>query len=525
METREQAPAAGQGRYKWEVLMVVMVGTMMAALDTSIVNISLPNIMADFGSTIQDIEWVATGYMIAFAVFIPLSAWIRGRMGSRNLYLAAIGLFTVGSVLCGFAWSLPSLIAARVIQAVGGGAVTPTGMAMVSEVFAPHERGKAMGFWSMGVIIGPATGPTLGGYLTQAIGWRSIFFVNVPFGILVLLAGSALLRREAPQDGHRPFDFWGFLFLSLCLTGFLLGTSKGEEDGWGSAFIVGCFAASGLGLAGFLLVESLVPHGIMDLDLFRNRVFTACILVTIGRTIAMFGATFLIPLFTQNLMGFDALQSGLLLLPGSLLLIVLMPLGGRLADRLGPRYLVMAGTLGIAFFMYLFRALGADSSAWDVIWPTFIRSAAMALMAAPLMATALNAIPLRKAAQASAVINLIQQVGGAAGIAVLSTFLENRQAFQMGTLASQLRANSPAYARALAPLARHGLDLGLGPAQAHGFAAAALDRLIGLASSVRGFDDTFLFGAVLILITGLPVFLLPSTRVVHAKAFDGGAMD
>ena len=521
-----QAPVVGSlDRYKWEVLLVVMIGTMMAALDTSIVNIAMPNIMSDFGSTIDDIEWVATGYMMAYAVFIPMSAWIRERMGSRNLYLAAIALFTVGSVLCGFAWNLPSLIVARILQAVGGGAVTPTGMTMVSEVFEPHERGKAMGFWGMGVIIGPALGPTLGGYLTQTVGWRSIFFVNVPLGILVLLLGGALLRREAAHPVKKAFDLWGFLFLSAFLAGFLLGISKGEEDGWGSAFIVGCFLCSTAGLVGFLLVESLVPHGIVDLSLFENRIFSSCVVVTIGRSIAMFAAMFLMPLFSQNLMGLDAFQSGLLLLPGSVLLAACMPVAGKLSDRFGPRYLVLAGTLGIAYFMYLYRALDANSSLWDFVWPTFIRAGAISLMVAPIMATALNAIPLSKSAQASAILNLIQQVGGSAGIAVLGTVLDNRQAFQMAHLATELRPASPVFARAMGHLTWRALDLGYSPAQAHGLAQAALARLVGLASAVRGFDDTFWFGAVIILVTGVPVLLLPSKRVVHSKAFDAAAME
>src|ERR1035441_6686692 len=165
--------------YKWEVLIVVMIGTLMAALDQSIVNVSLPDIMADFGSPVTDIEWVVTGYMLAFATLMPLTAWLREHIGYKQLFVGSLFVFTLGSLLCAMSWSLPSLVGARVIQALGGGAITPTGMAMITEVFEPHERGKAIGYWGVGVIVGPSFGPTLGGYLTNAFGWRSIFTVNL----------------------------------------------------------------------------------------------------------------------------------------------------------------------------------------------------------------------------------------------------------------------------------------------------------------------------------------------------------
>ena len=173
-----------QDNYKWQVLIIVMIGTLMSALDSSIVNVSIPAIMADFGASLDDIEWVVTSYMLAFAVLMPLTAWMRDRVGHKQLYIASLMIFTVGSVLCGMAWNLPSMIIARVIQAIGGGAITPTGMAMITESFEPHERGKALGFWGKGAVMGPAFGPTVGGYLTKYFGWPSIFLINLPIGMI-----------------------------------------------------------------------------------------------------------------------------------------------------------------------------------------------------------------------------------------------------------------------------------------------------------------------------------------------------
>ena len=196
--------------YKWIVMGIVMIGTMMATLDSSIVNVSIPAIMADFGAGVDDIEWVLTGYMIAFATLMPLTAWLRDHLGYKTLFMGSLFVFTIGSLLCGAAWNLESLIGARIVQALGGGAIAPTGMAMISEVFPPQERGKAIGIWGVGIIMGPTFGPTLGGYLTKTFGWRSIFLVNLPLGIVALFAASALLIKDRPHASqHRSFDFWG----------------------------------------------------------------------------------------------------------------------------------------------------------------------------------------------------------------------------------------------------------------------------------------------------------------------------
>jgi EmrB/QacA subfamily drug resistance transporter len=501
--------------YRYQVLIIVMIGTMMAALDSSIVNISLPNMMADFGTTIDNIEWVVTGYMLAYAVFIPMAAWFKDRMGARMLYIGATAIFTVGSLLCGLAPNLSTLIGARVLQALGGGFLTPIGMSMVTAVFPPKERGRALGLWGMGVIAGPALGPTLGGYLTREFGWRSIFLVNLPFGILTVLLGLALLKADVPPAHHRkPFDTWGFLFLALFLVAFLLGLSQGEKEGWESAYIITCWVLAALGFVLFLVAESGQKHCIVDLSLFKSRIFTACVLVTAGRTVALFAATFLLPLFMQNLMGRDELQSGLLLLPGSLLLALAMPLSGRLGDLTGPRWLSLIGAFGICFFMYQYRMLDSGSSDWDVIWPTFIRSIGIALMVAPVMATALNAVPTSKSAQASSVLNLTQQVAGSFGIAVLACYLDHRERFHFAEISARmsLSTRDPS---GLAPLAHRALDLGYTHAQSYGIASMTGLQAAGEAAAVRAFDDTFLFGALIILVACIPVFMLPTKNTAH----------
>jgi EmrB/QacA subfamily drug resistance transporter len=511
-------PPPDDGGYRWQVLIVVMIATLMAALDSSIVNISLPNMMADFGTTIDNIEWVVTGYMLAYSVFIPMAAWFKDRMGARQLFLMALIIFTVSSVLCGLAWNLPSLIGARVLQALGGGFLTPIGMAMITQVFPPQERGRALGLWGMGVIAGPALGPTLGGYLTKHLGWRSIFLVNLPIGVLTVVMGAALLRRDVPPASDRkPFDAWGFFFLALFLVSFLLGLSQGEKEGWTSYFIVSCWVLAALGLSLFLVVESVTPHGIVDLSVFKSRVFTACVLVTSGRTVALFAATFMLPLFVQNLMGRDELQSGLMMMPGALVLALAMPMAGRLSDAMGPRWLALIGAVGLGFFMFQYRLLDADCSAWAIIWPTLIRGIAIALMVAPVMATALNSVPTSQSAQASSVLNLIQQISGSIGIAVLASYLGHRRLYHFADLSQRMQSGGLAAAK-LEPLAQQAVALGYRHADAYRLAGAQVMQTVGRAASVRAFDDAFLFGALIVAAACVPVFLLPTRNNAHAHS-------
>ncbi|MBX3022930.1 MAG: DHA2 family efflux MFS transporter permease subunit [Bdellovibrionales bacterium] len=506
-------------QYKWLVLAIVMIGTLMSALDASIVNVSIPAIMADFGSSLDDIEWVITSYMLAFAALMPLTAWLRDRMGHKSLYIWSLVVFTVGSLFCGLAWNLPSMIVARVIQAIGGGAITPTGMAMITETFEPHERGKALGFWAMGAVMGPAFGPTIGGYLTQAFGWPSIFLVNLPIGLLGVFFALRILRNDKPMEHFRkPFDAAGFVFLAVFLVAFLLAMTKGESEGWTSAYIITCVVLAMIGLTGFLLVESLVEHGIMDLSLLRDKVFAACFAMTGVRSLALYGGTFLLPVFLQNFKGYDELQSGLILLPGSLLMGLLMPFGGRLGDKMSPRLMAFIGFSLLTLFFFEYRNLNVDTSNWGIIFPTLIRGVGVAMLIAPLTATAMNAVPRIKTGMASSMLNIIQQVGGSIGIAVLSLTLHRRSVYHLSLLGTDVSTQTQAYHESALRWAARAHELGYTHATSQKIAAVALSGEVTKASSILGFQDAFLVGAAMTLIVLLGVFYLPKNPPTHKSA-------
>lgn len=506
-------------RYKWTVLGIVMVGTLMSALDASIVNVSIPAIMADYGASLDDIEWVVTSYMLAFATLMPLTAWLRDRVGHKFLYTASLVVFTLGSVMCGIAWNLPAMIVARVIQAIGGGAITPTGMAMITETFEPHERGRALGFWGMGAVMGPAFGPTIGGYLTKYFGWPSIFLVNLPIGLLGIYFAMKLLRPDRPHaHNHRAFDAAGFFFLSLFLVTFLLGMSKGGTEGWTSTYVLTCVGFAALGLVGFLLVESLVPHGIMNLGLLKIPAFAACFSLTAVRSVALYGGTFLLPVFLQNFKNLDEVESGLLMLPGSLLMGLLMPFAGRLGDKVSPRLLGFIGFFLLGIFFFQYRTLDVSTSNWGIVFPTLIRGVGIAMLIAPLTATAMNAVPKSQAGMASSMLNIIQQVGGSIGIALLSLVLHNRSVYHMSVLGADISPTSPAFHETAINISTHAHALGHTYADSARIAGILIGRYVGTTSSVLAFQDSFLVGAALTFLAIFLVFLLPAKPLIHKSA-------
>jgi DHA2 family multidrug resistance protein len=507
------APLAGTDAadpgYRWRVLGVVMLGTVMSALDASIVNVSLPNMMASFGASIDDIEWVITGYMLAFSMFMPLTAWLRDRVGYRALYVASLAVFTGGSVMCGLAPNLPILVFARVLQALGGGAITPTGMAMIAEVFPPAERGRALGIWGVGVIVGPALGPTLGGYLTDAFGWRSIFNINLPIGLAGWWAARRVLRPDRPHAAAgRGLDLPGFVLLSIFLVAGLLGLSKGNHEGWTSRYIVTCAVVSAVALVLFLAVESVVEHRILDLGLFRSGPFTAAIVVTMARSIALYGGVFLLPVFLQNQMGRTELDTGLLLLPGALVMGAVMPISGRIAERLGPRIPTLVGLALTAWFMFLYRRLDVTTGTWGVLYPTLIRGVGLGLLVTPVMTVAINSVPTDRAGMASSMLSLTQQVAGSIGIAALSSVLGHRTTFHLAVVGQGLDGSRPALAEATHALAARALELGVSPPDASLLASTLVARHVAGAAAVLAFDDAFLVGAAIVLASLLPALFL-----------------
>ena len=494
-----------------------MIGTFMAILDTSIVNVALPHMMSAFSVNREQIEWVSTAFMLASAVVMPLMGWLSGHVGYKRLYLSSLFVFTVGSALCAMAQSYDELVIARVIQAIGGGAIQPVGMAFIAELFEPHERGRALGIWGTGIMVAPALGPTLGGYLTEWYSWRTIFSVNLPIGAVALLAGLLIMRREHGTSQQRTrFDFWGFTFLSMFLVAALIGLTNGQLKGWDSDYILTCWAFSFIGLVMFVAVESSVPAPILDLGMFRIRNFTLAVALAVFRAVALFGGVFLLPLFLQNLVGYTTIQAGLLLMPGAVAVGLTMPVAGRLADRYSPRILVTGGVIITGCSLLMFGHLDPLSNYIGIVGPQILRGIGLAFMVAPLLSAALNSVPRHTVATASSFLNVAQGVGGAFGIAIVNAFVTNvshRHAVRIGELLPLQSSDYYRLAWRTANVMARGVHGILPTIPIKSLFVAG--RVVLHHADVLGFQNGFVFSGFLLL-AAIPLSLMMKPNAGHA---------
>jgi MFS transporter, DHA2 family, multidrug resistance protein len=502
--------------YKWWVLINVMIGTFMAVLDATIVNVALPKLMASFGVDIDKAEWVITVYMLVFAVMLPTSGWVADHLGYKKTYFLALLLFTLGSFLCGLAWDEDVLIVFRVIQAAGAGFLMPVGMAIVIREFPVHQRGIALGFWAIAAAASVSLGPLIGGYLVDNISWNAIFDVNVPVGLLGLFA-TAVIQREYKTEHTRSFDFIGFISMSVFLVALLLALSDGNASwntgGWSSPFILGCFAVAAVCFTIFLTVELTIEHPLIELGLFRNFNFavTNGILFIFG--LGMFGSTFLLPLYLQNSMGYTALQTGAMFLPVGILQAITSPVSGYLSDKVNPKIPAVIGITLLGISLYLNGWLSLYSEHLQLMIPLYIRGVAMGLLFTPLTTLAQSDIPRHKIAQSSGLFNVIRQLGGSFGVAIMGALLTRRTLYHAATYGQMTDIHSPGAQAIIAHLSgvSHSV-LGYTQGTAAMQAKALVVSHVMQQAFVRAISDDFLIGAAITIVGVLPIFFLRTQK-------------
>ncbi len=400
------------------VLVTLMLGTSMAAIDSSIVNVSLPVIRHQFNVNLDEIEWVITAYMISFTLFIPLVTWLKNKVGYFYLYIGSVALFTIGSLLCSLSHTLPLLVTARVIQASGGGAITPTSLAILSESFPEEKRGSVIGWWGLGNVIGPAIGPSLGGVLTQYFGWESVFYVNIPIGIATIIMSYRYLKFLRTRSWTpRNFDFRGYAWLALFIVTLQYAISTISKHGQVALTIAGC-AATILFLWLFIRSSRSNAQPLLDLTVFRSAKFVNSAIIVVIRSIGLFGGVFFLPFLLQGLLGYTTIQSGLLLLPNALVMLVARPYAGRKADQGLIRNVSILGIVLLASSMYLFGRIDVGTGIWLIVLPMIIRGLGISFLVAPVSTALLNAVTRDQITTATSLNSLLQQLGGSVGIAV-----------------------------------------------------------------------------------------------------------
>jgi EmrB/QacA subfamily drug resistance transporter len=426
------APTPPPSDRGWGVpLAVLIVGMFMSVLDISIINVAIPTMQLDFGATTDQIQWVENGYSLALGVVVPVSAWMAAKFGPGRVYNLSLLGFAAGSALCGLAWDLNSIVAFRVLQALPGGVLPVVTLTILYKIVPPEKIGAAMGMYGLGIIVAPAVGPTLGGYLVEYVDWRLIFFINVPVGILGVIAAVMLLPRFGPTPVGR-FDLLGFLSVATGLVCLLLALTEGQKWGWTSYSIMILLTVGVLSLALFVVIELEVERPLLNVRVFKHWAFSNSLMLVSVLSIGLFAVLFYIPLLLQQARGLGAFDTGLLLLPQALVMAVIMPTAGLLYDKIGPRWPAAIGLAIVALGTYMLTGVTLESSTEHVVWVLVLRAVGMGLAMMPIMTGGLSAVPPDQVDGASAFNNVVQRTSSALGLAGLTSLVTySREQFSL----------------------------------------------------------------------------------------------
>jgi DHA2 family multidrug resistance protein len=502
--------------YKWFVLANIMLGTFMAVLDSTIVNVSLPKIMSSFGVGLSTIEWVITGYMLSMAVMLPTSGWLADKFGYKKVYFWGLFLFTFGSLLCGLSNDENTLILSRVIQGLGAGVIQPIGMAIITREFPARQRGLALGFWSIAAAASVSFGPLIGGYIVDNFSWHLIFYVNVPVGIIALFF-TVIIQREFVSPSARKFDYVGFIsaiiFLPVLLYALSEGNAQTNSAGWSAPYILACFAISGIAFAVFITQELTTKYPLLDIKLLIDRNFGMSNLLMFVFSIGMFGSTFLLPLYLQNSLGYTALQSGAVFLPVGIIQGIMAPISGIFSDKNNPRIPILLGVGFLFFSLYLNSSMSFLTEHAYIMTSLYIRGFGMGLIFTPLSSFALTSIKNDKMAQASGIMNTIRQIGGSMGVALLTTVLTARVNFHSQMYGGAIQSGSQAFQGVTRNMAYFIQQHGGGSfSTALRQGQSIIMSNIGTQAFIEGVNDDFLLAALISLLAFIPIFLLKSKK-------------
>ncbi len=504
--------AAAHGWLKWAILFAGVFSAVLEVIDVSIVNVAMPHMQGNLSATLSEIGWVSTGYAMANVVVIPLTSWLEKRFGKKNYFVFSLIGFTLASVACGIATNLGTLIAGRIVQGLAGGGLLAKGQSLIFETFPPREQAVASAVFGMGVIIGPTIGPYLGGLLTDTLGWRWIFYINMPIGMFATWMIMTFLPEDDPDklDRNSHVDWWGILFLCVGLGCLQIVLEQGEEDDWFSSdFITRMSIASVIGMALFIWHELRVKLPAVDLRVLKDKSLAAGSLYSTFLGMGLYGTIFVIPLYTQNMLNYTATQTGEILIPGALATAVSMVLLGKFMDRFDPRILVAIGGLQIAFAMYLLSVLSPDTGVRQLFWPLMLRGFAMGFLFLPLTIAALGGLAKKDISAGSSFFSLTRQLGGSIGIAILTTILAKQNVIHRSELVYHVNEFNPSFVErvngSLATFVAQSGDYVTAQSQA----LRSIDLAVMKQSLLLSYRDVYLVVGALFIIT-LPLILLLS---------------
>ena len=493
----------------WIVAIAVMFATFMEVLDTTVVNVSLPHIAGSLSATIDESTWVLTSYLVANAIVLPMTGWLARTFGRKRLLMTSVTGFTLSSLLCGLAPNLPLLVIFRLIQGATGGAMQPLSQAVLLEAFPPHERGKAMGFWGLGIVVAPILGPVLGGWLTDTYSWRWVFYINLPVGIASLVMTKlfvfdpSYLRHEVTK-----VDYWGIGLLALWIGSLQIALDLGQERDWfTSNFITALVFTSAIGVVVFIAREWMAREPIVDLRVFRDRTYSTGVFLMTTLGFVLYGSLVLLPIMLQTLLGYPSLQAGIAMAPRGMGSLIGMPMIGLLIGKIDARKLVALGlVVGAATLIWLGQ-LNLNAGYWDVFWPQFLQGLGLSALFVPLTTISMDPIPRERMGNATSLFNLMRNLGGSIGIAVTGTLLGRKQQVFINIYGANVDAYSPAARNALESARNGFIARGADVMTATERAYASLFGSVQQQASMQSFVQLFrLLGVIFLLL--LPLVLL-----------------
>jgi MFS transporter, DHA2 family, multidrug resistance protein len=503
------ASASGPAVNPWVIAVLVALASFMEVLDTTIANVALPYIAGGMGVSEDEASWVVTTYLVANAIILTASSYLAKTFGRKPFFLISLGLFTVSSLLCGFAPNLNALLLFRVLQGVGGGGMVPVAQSILADSFPPAKRGQAFAVFGVAVVVAPVVGPTLGGWLSDNVSWTWCFLINVPVGVIAMALISLLVPRERArrQQAGQGFDVIGFLLVATFLGALEVVLDRGLDDDWfGSTFIV-TFAII-CGLAFVLMIPWELSHRnpAVDLRMVASRQFGACFLVMLATGAILLATTQFLPLLVQQDFAWTATWAGLVLSPGGVVTMVMMFVVGRMAAKVQPKYLIIAGAAIVALSMYGMTNVYGDLGFWFMARLRMLYGVGLPLVFVPIMAASFDGIDKSKTDQASAIINAARNTGGSIGVSIASNVLSHREQFHQNRLIEQVIPSSTTYQDTLQQITNYFTGHGSSLAQAHDQAIQWIGQQVQVQASFLAYMDTF-WVLMLISLSAVPLAL------------------
>ncbi|PLT29000.1 DHA2 family efflux MFS transporter permease subunit [Peribacillus deserti] len=512
MNAQSENAAGYNIRQHIPLLSVLMLGLFLAILNQTLLNVAIPHLMNEFGVAATTIQWLSTGYMLVNGVLVPLSAFLIERFGVRKLFIFAMICFTAGTFICGISNNFSMMLTGRLIQAIGGGVLQPLVMTIILSIFPPEMRGKGMGIFGLAMMFAPAAGPTLSGWLIENYSWRVMFYGMVPLGLLVILFALVKLKDIFPPKDIK-IDVFGAVASLVGFSTLLYGVSEAGSKGWSDPIVLSTTIIGIIFITVFVIQQLRSEKPLLDFRVFKYDIFSLATLINVIITVAMFVGMFLLPIYLQNLRGFTALQSGLLMLPGALVMLVMSPVSGILFDKVGPRPLAIVGLFITVVTTYEFTQFTMGTSYNTILAIYVIRSFGMSLLMMPIMTAGMNQLPRRLNSHGTAMSNTARNVSGSLGISFITTIFTNRTTLHLTAATDQMNTADPIFMQNFSDtVSKVAAEMHLPLAQAQQTTVQLMAQQANIQATVNGINDAFYWSTAISAIGFILSFFLRDVR-------------